>query len=468
MFKIIATTSEYSERPIQRDPFPLRLLDLDHTAEVSLVDALQLGSFRRRLVPPGDIFLDESDDEAVVDKPVSSFGKSSGSVSSGEESESAVVVQGGMDFFDVFGGGGDTSDDSDDGVPATPPRPIKRQNKEFTPERKEASISPTKKTPQRGIRGIHPRAEGVSKEGEEAGGNGGVTHYRYRSDSGEFHFAAKSPDTREAAMTSVDSPHVAKAELIDGLLLMPWATRGDFHSYLPKLSEFFRDEAVSNEHKLYMILNITEQLSLGLNHIHAQLKKSHMDAKPENILVYQTNTLAWADLGSISGEGESVPSYTPAFSPPEAFGDSFRSRLDIEDDPFRGNADSWSLGAILFRVVLGSHFFQRPDNRINVNSEMEIKDYIATEHNKTFPEYLEQCFTERFPDQEWSRFALDIIKNTLVISPPERLNASGIYDKSVALIKESGVVRVEGDIKEIWQSWHPKQRLVVPEFKEPK
>lgn len=418
-------------RPIRRDTAPLALFEnaLVGAEEVDL-DAVILGLSRRR----------------TLHHPT-------------------VASSGSSTSEDGFGGGtlfdfGSDSSSSDDEESKREERKVeKRQSKDFTPER-VTDISPTKKTPQRSLTGLGAGiAAGSPVVGSVSGGVAVVDRVSCRTPDGRHvELALKSPDGNEAAMSRVDSPHVVRARLEDGRLVMPWTTRGDYFRYIPKLNEFFLDSSVSNNQKMYMLANIMEQLSLGLNHIHADIEMAHMDAKPENILVYRTNTLAWTDLGSARAEGDKSTPFTPAYSPPEAFGDSFRSKLDIEDLKLRGNADSWSLGAILFRTVFGSHFFQRPVAVLDPNSELAIKKYIENDHTSTFSDHLQELMTALYPDEPaWCDFAVATINRLLIIDPRDRLCSGDVYKLAIKRLEDDAVLVEEPVIKALWRSWHPNE-----------
>uniref|UniRef100_A0A7S1P722 Protein kinase domain-containing protein n=1 Tax=Vitrella brassicaformis TaxID=1169539 RepID=A0A7S1P722_9ALVE len=110
---------------------------------------------------------------------------------------------------------------------------------------------------------------------------------------------------------------------------------------------------------------VGRQLVEGLMHCHTK-QITHMDFKPENVLLIGNLICRIADFGgALWGPGLNVDGIcTPMYRPPEAFIADIMNKKGMSHDNVvrcRSKVDMWALGVTLYYLATGDHLFSRPD-----------------------------------------------------------------------------------------------------------
>eukprot|EP00357_Protocruzia_adherens_P026640 CAMPEP_0114984716 /NCGR_PEP_ID=MMETSP0216-20121206/7434_1 /TAXON_ID=223996 /ORGANISM="Protocruzia adherens, Strain Boccale" /LENGTH=632 /DNA_ID=CAMNT_0002346889 /DNA_START=214 /DNA_END=2112 /DNA_ORIENTATION=+ len=171
------------------------------------------------------------------------------------------------------------------------------------------------------------------------------------------------------------------------------------------------------------------QIALGLDHLH-KMDIIYRDMKPENILVGADGFLKLTDFGMAKKvhRSENIKSFygTPEYIAPEA----------LKDHRFEKASDWWSLGVLLFEMMVGAPPFynQSTDKMYELIKNADL----------------------RFPmKQEISPSAKDLISKLLTKDPTERLGANeGVEDiKNHIFFKGFNWEQLEG--KSMTAPWKP-------------
>ncbi|KAH9253996.1 hypothetical protein BASA81_008120 [Batrachochytrium salamandrivorans] len=96
------------------------------------------------------------------------------------------------------------------------------------------------------------------------------------------------------------------------------------------------------------VKDIALQLSLALDYLHNEMRITHRDLKPQNILLFRNGRVALCDFGFARalGTGSSLHTTikgTPLYMAPEL----------VQERPYSFRVDLWSLGVILYELVEG-------------------------------------------------------------------------------------------------------------------
>lgn len=96
------------------------------------------------------------------------------------------------------------------------------------------------------------------------------------------------------------------------------------------------------------VQDIALQLVLALDYLHNQMRITHRDLKPQNILLFRNGRVALCDFGFARalGTGSSLHTTikgTPLYMAPEL----------VQERPYSFRVDLWSLGVILYELVEG-------------------------------------------------------------------------------------------------------------------
>mmetsp|Transcript_13551 Transcript_13551/g.19998 ORF Transcript_13551/g.19998 Transcript_13551/m.19998 type:complete len:784 (-) Transcript_13551:263-2614(-) len=133
----------------------------------------------------------------------------------------------------------------------------------------------------------------------------------------------------------------------------------------------------------------------------------HSDLKPENIMLStehaSNSAIKLVDFGSaeIPGAPPITSSFTPAYAPPEAFGDAGVTKPA---------ADLWAVGVILYIMLVGLHPFALKDSI----SDDELERRICTNS----PPIRDSNFTEHLSDS-----AKDLLERLMERDPAKRMKA---------------------------------------------
>jgi serine/threonine protein kinase len=227
-----------------------------------------------------------------------------------------------------------------------------------TPPRVKATVYHS--TPQRILEGISPDAK-VYKKIE--GGEGVVELYQDR----ELFFAKKTGlgvETEYYDLATVESkensPYVVRARrdstILENHMLMDLAN-GDLDQYTPQISELLHSEK-SDAFKSFFFLSMAGMILDGMKSIHSSLDKVICDVKPMNVLLFNTRTLAVADLGAVVSPGKKQEGYTPSYAAPELFPESIKDNLDMTSIKVGFYSDVWGFGAMMYKSVFGRMYIR--------------------------------------------------------------------------------------------------------------
>jgi hypothetical protein len=246
-------------------------------------------------------------------------------------------------------------------------------------------------------------------------------------------------------------------------LVMPKAI-GDFSRFIEEIHNFLLS-GEREEIKSLFIADIVFQIITGLNSLHKS-GYVYCDLKPQNILVYPKNRLYLTDLGSCIKSGANLTesaAITEHYSAPElmSFGrSSFREELDIHHVPFSEKIDSWSLGIILYQLVMGEEYVK---NEISSDSDfvsdLEILKFLSVNGEKNsmpkFKQLARQLKLEVVLGKSLFNILEDVIRNCLNVNPEERYSLESVFQIFYNLRNNTlkyDKDKLKEDSKEIWNN----------------
>lgn len=156
--------------------------------------------------------------------------------------------------------------------------------------------------------------------------------------------------TEARNLSSMNHPNIVRFievfETVDHkiCLVMDFADRGD----LNKIITDYQPNQIPEPYILAWFV----QIAMALNHVHS-LKVIHRDVKTSNIFITSSGVIKLGDFGIsriLEGTREFAHSLvgTPYYLAPEI----------ISEKPYSFKADVWSLGVVLYELMVGSHPFR--------------------------------------------------------------------------------------------------------------
>lgn len=181
------------------------------------------------------------------------------------------------------------------------------------------------------------------------------------------------------------------------------------------------------------------QLLRGLAHCH-QRAVCHRDVKPDNVLVHESGVVKLIDfgVGDLMEKGKRLDMQcgTPAYAAPEI----------VENKRYSGTGvDVWSLGVVLYVLVVGRHPFSNP-NRIEMFRKITKGEFVIPPTvSKGAPSPL---FSHPPPE------VASLLRGMLTVDPLKRLTFKRIAlhewcalsADEAAAIEEEGGLEVDGTI----------------------
>jgi serine/threonine protein kinase len=164
--------------------------------------------------------------------------------------------------------------------------------------------------------------------------------------------------------SSFDHPHIVRfIEILndDSLIyvIMEYCDLGNLHLY-------FREHSASGENCARFFIH---QILLAVQYLHSR-RVAHRDLKPENILVQSPANVKLVDFGLSTEVSDDTLLRTQCGSP------LFAAPEIISGLPYDGRrADMWSLGVIVYLLVVGKIPWDDTSNHANLYSDIQLARY---------------------------------------------------------------------------------------------
>lgn len=176
----------------------------------------------------------------------------------------------------------------------------------------------------------------------------------------------------------------------------------------------------------------------------------HSDLKPENVLLSRddpdavvklvdfgcahnsssTNGLTQQQAQDTALHGRSRSNHTPAYSPPEILM-HMKDKSKPDDPNIEPSFDAWSLGVILYTMLVGSHPFDPECNCTDLALEKRIIDHNGSLANKDLTQHLS-------PD------ALQLIQGLMHPNPKKRLTTAQLLQNPWVMGKTASSTKIQG------------------------
>ena len=186
-------------------------------------------------------------------------------------------------------------------------------------------------------------------------------------------------------MQKMDHPGIVKMEEYfeddnKVYVILELCKGGDLLGFMQKMGMGFREEIAAD---LFM------QIVLAVNYVHTVHQIAHRDLKPDNILLLNKDAsiLKLSDFGTsrpvaTNANCETIVG-TPLYQAPEVntninalLNNNSEGSNDYDDDRYDGKiADYWSLGVILYIMILGCPPAAKPETIIKHACDKKIKWY---------------------------------------------------------------------------------------------
>ncbi|KAI0415542.1 kinase-like domain-containing protein [Xylaria grammica] len=168
--------------------------------------------------------------------------------------------------------------------------------------------------------------------------------------------------------------------------------------------------------------SVVEQILQGLVFMHKE-RIAHRDLKPQNILVYSLTSPQGEVRIKIADFGVSKRVHTTTIFKTIAGTEGYKAPEVVKawddeghdsDQRYDYNADIWSLGCVIFRMVTGSHLFTADTM---VSNDKQLRKKV-----KSVPKKLRQ---ESSGGIHISESGIKFVEKLIVISAKKRLNTEG-------------------------------------------
>lgn len=168
---------------------------------------------------------------------------------------------------------------------------------------------------------------------------------------------------------------------------------------------------------LHQVLRYATQFLSGLNHIHSR-KLVHLDIKPDNIMLSNSNVALLADFGlakytDVYGLTKQLVAYSLHLSPEQVTNGVMQSRL----------TDIYQVGVTLYRMVNGNEFFYEQYRRIKDKSDFPVlvqkgKFPMRNAYQEHVPQRLRRIINKCMDPEPTQRYdnALEVLNDLATVT----------------------------------------------------